>query len=181
MGRTGCRPRIPSKIHLDLPERLTDAFIAAFKVRLVEQTTRPWSFWLGLMDCFIEEFGHARVPFAYSVKGHRLGLWVMAQRRARLRGRLSPEREALLAALPGWVWNMHDARWEEAFPHMQRFVEINQHAQVPLGFVQDGFNLGYWVVHQRARYATGKMDPRRVERLQQLSGWTWRPVTAAVA
>jgi hypothetical protein len=47
--------------------------------------------------------------------------------------------------------------------------------------VQDGVLLSSWVTNQRTRWAKGKMDPRRAERLEQLPGWTWRTVTAAVA
>ena len=51
------------------------------------------------------EHGHARVPDKHvTADGFRLGGWVSGQRRARKRGKLSAEREARLAGLPGWVW-----------------------------------------------------------------------------
>ncbi len=62
LGRQGRRPRLPGKIHFDLPARVGIDFARAFDVRLVEQTTASWEFWFGLLEQFVERHGHARVP-----------------------------------------------------------------------------------------------------------------------
>ena len=80
LGRQGRRPRLPGKIHLDLPARVGIDFARAFDVRLVEQTTASWEFWFGLLEQFVEHNGHARVPQSYTVDGYRLGEWVNKQR-----------------------------------------------------------------------------------------------------
>ena len=47
LGRQGQQPRLPGKIHLDLPARVGIDFARAFDVRLVEQTTASWDYGSG--------------------------------------------------------------------------------------------------------------------------------------
>ena len=172
MGRGG-KPRIPDKIHLDVPAAVGQAFSDAFDVRLVEKTSSPWESMIGLLERYAAEFGHARVPADYEVHGRKLGRWTVAQRRAKTLGCLSPERESRLERVPGWVWRTHDEKWDRAFTYIERFVGVHGHARVPAGVMQDGFHLGSWAAHQRWRHRSGSLDVRRVERLQEVPGWSW--------
>jgi predicted helicase len=47
LGRQRGQVRLPGKIHLDLPARVSSDFARAFDVRLVEQTTATWEFYFG--------------------------------------------------------------------------------------------------------------------------------------
>jgi hypothetical protein len=83
-----------------------------------------------------------------------------------------------LEAVPGWAWNNNDARWEEGFNALQRFVEREGHAGVPQPrppnqFVEDGYNLGKWVGHQRAFHRRGELSSDRAARLEAQPGWVW--------
>ncbi len=73
LGRQGRRPRLPSKIHLDLPAKVGIDFARAFDVRLVEQSTVSWEFWFGLLEQFVFRHGHTNIKVDYVLQGYRLG------------------------------------------------------------------------------------------------------------
>jgi Helicase associated domain len=137
-----------------------------------------WEQGLDALRLFVEREGHARVPHAYQDEnGYNLGYWVLKQRMNHGEGRigtLSQERIARLEAVPGWVWNALDARWEQAFAALQRFVEREGHACVPSSYQdENGYKLGDWVRHQREVRRQGSLGQERIARLETLPGWIW--------
>jgi len=173
LGRRGVRPRLPAKIHIDIPTRLSADFAQAFDVRLVEQTTASWEFWFGLLQKYAEECGHARPPQGYVVADYSLGAWVQTQRTNYGKGILSADRRRHLQALPRWSWNAREDRWEEGYQLLSRHVEQSGDATVPALYEVGGFKLGQWCTGQRSRYTNGTLDPDRQKRLEQLPGWRW--------
>ncbi|BBY41780.1 DEAD/DEAH box helicase [Mycolicibacterium celeriflavum] len=171
LGRKGGRPRLPDKIHVDLPNAIGRDFSNAFDARLVEETSAPWEFWYGLLEQFTNEHGHARVPRGYSSDGYKLDNWVTNQRAFRRRGVLSEERQQRLEQLPGWAWDPHDEQWEQTFRSLREFVAANGHARVSRSHDQ----LGAWVQAQRQKFAKGTLESDRQRRLESLAGWTWDP------
>ncbi len=64
-----------------------------------------WLEGVGHLEAFVNQFGYAGIePGLETHDGFALGSWV-GQQRAK-RSTLSPERQALLEALPGWVWKL---------------------------------------------------------------------------
>ncbi|MGH3645152.1 MAG: DEAD/DEAH box helicase family protein, partial [Mycobacterium sp.] len=61
IGRRGGVPKLPDKIHIDLPMRVGTDFADAFDVRLVQNTTSPWEHWMGLLESFVTDNEHSRV------------------------------------------------------------------------------------------------------------------------
>jgi superfamily II DNA or RNA helicase len=175
LGRRGQRPRLPSKIHLDLPTRVGIDFVRAFNVRIVEQTTVRWEFWFGLLEQYVEHYGDARVPKAYSAGGYPLGSWISTQRSWHSRGTLATERARRLQELPGWTWDPRMSQWEEGFSHLVHYVDHCGDAQVPVSHTVDGYRLGAWVTTQRDHHDKGILEADREHRLQQLPGWSWEP------
>ena len=175
MGRKGGKPKLPSKIHIDVPATVSKEFAAAFEARLVDATTATWEFWLGLLERYIKENGHALVPGPYKVDSYKLGWWVNNQRAFFSRGTLEVDRQQRLQAIPDWVWNVRDAQWEEAFRLLQEYVERHGDALVPISYKVDGYPLGSWVNRQRTRtrIGTSTLDADRRKRLQGVSGWAW--------
>ncbi|MBI2694921.1 DEAD/DEAH box helicase [Mycobacterium nebraskense] len=171
IGRKGGRPRLPGKIHVDLPNAIGRDFSNAFDARLVEQTTAAWEFWYGLLQQFTKEYGHARVPRGYSSDNHKLDNWVTNQRAFRRRGVLSEERQRRLEQLPGWAWDPHDEQWEQTFSALQEFAKAAGHARVP----RSNKRLGTWVQAQRQKFARGTLEDDRRRRLESVTGWTWDP------
>ena len=83
------------------------------------------------------------------------------------------ERRQRLEALPGWIWDVSHAQWEDGFAALEQYVEEHTHARV-IGTYKtaDGYALGSWVATQRATKDT--MPAERRQRLEALPGWVWK-------
>ncbi|WP_243706792.1 DEAD/DEAH box helicase [Mycobacterium marinum] len=174
LGRRGGRPRLPSKIHFDLPARVDIVdFARAFDVRAVEKTTTSWEFWFGMLERFVQRHGRARVPQSYKVDGYELGSWIGNQRQSYAVGRLDADRQRRLQDLPGWTWNVRADQWEEGFTRLLDYIENEGDARVPVSYRIDGYPLGEWVSSQRDRHNSGILQAHRERRLEDLPGWSW--------
>jgi hypothetical protein len=124
---------------------------------------------------FAKREGHSRVPQSYQdADGYRLGAWVHIQRGLRREGELSEERVHKLEALPGWVWDPREARWELGYARLLGFVEQEGHSRVLTSYRDDdGYRLGNWVGSQRSARARGELSEERVKLLEALPGWVW--------
>ncbi|MGN7780481.1 Helicase associated domain protein [Mycolicibacterium sp. 22603] len=171
MGRKGGKPRLPNKIHVDVPATVSKSFANAFEVRLVDATTAPWQFWYGLLEKYVAEHGTSRLTPGEVFDGFKLGRWVANQRTRR--AGLSQDRRSLLEALPEWSWTPHTERWEMSFQALADYVTNAGTADVPAKLVINGINLGGWAKTQRALYIEGSLNPVRAERLSALPGWRW--------
>ncbi|OAI00630.1 hypothetical protein A1353_19530 [Methylomonas methanica] len=106
--------------------------------------------------------------------GFKLGSWVNNQRNRKSKNLLSQDRVERLEALPGWSWNPYIHNWEEAFEHLQSYVNLRGNARVPFNYVSpDGLNLGAWVAKQRTIKSKNLLSQDRIERLEALLGWVW--------
>jgi superfamily II DNA or RNA helicase len=132
-----------------------------------------WEAAFARLQRFVQREGHARVPQATHEDGYHLGRFVAKQRRAYRNGKLDTPRRARLEALPGWMWEAREDRWEQGFAHLKQFVKREGHARVPNGTREDGYPLGNWVTNQFRPYRKGTLDPERRARLEALPGWTW--------
>ncbi|WP_231578266.1 DEAD/DEAH box helicase [Rhodococcus sp. PML026] len=177
MGRLGRAPRVPDKIHLDMPVQIGEDFARAFDARLVEQTAQPWDFWFGLLERYVDERGDAAVLQTHTVDGHRLGTWVSIQRTHRSKGRLSAIRQQLLEALPRWSWDPKADQWEDGYRHLREYVIVHGTAEIRDDYVcDDEYRLGKWVGKQRSKWSA--VQTHRKERLEELPGWTLDARTA---
>lgn len=130
-----------------------------------------WNESFKMLQEYVQENGNCLVPYEYKNKaGYELGVWLSAQRN---RKKLSPERKALLEALPGWTWDIFKDKWNTNFDHLVDFANANGTTQVPTTFkLQNGFGLGGWLLEQK-KLGKDAMNPERVEKLESLPGWTW--------
>jgi superfamily II DNA or RNA helicase len=179
LGRTGRGANRPSKIHFDVPERVSASFVRAFDVRLVKETTVAWEFWFGLLQAFADRNGHAGVPSDLRVDGHRLGFWAAEQRHLYRKSELSVDRIRLLTGLPGWSWDPRDDQWDVTFNELEKYIRSHGHTSISTTYATEtGVRLQVWVTAQRRLYASGKLDVSRQRRLEALPGWAWEPATA---
>jgi len=121
---------------------------------------------------YVKCHGDARVPVAPS-KRDKLGVWVGTQRERHTRDTLDADQERRLEELPGWTWDRQEAKWEEGFRHLQKFIEYHRDAVIPQSYVMEGYPLGWWVSSQRSFYRRGTLEADRKRRLEELPGWTW--------
>jgi superfamily II DNA or RNA helicase len=131
-----------------------------------------WERYIEALREFIAREGHARVPATHIEGSVRLGSWVSEQRKHR--DKLTPERQAQLAALSGWSWEIAKSAWEGNFEALRSFSAREGHARAPSGHLENGVALGSWVQVQRAKRA--KLSPAQISLLEALPGWTWDPL-----
>lgn len=122
---------------------------------------------------FAEREGHSRVPQSHKEDGVALGSWVTDQRS--IRNSLSRERRALLEHLPGWSWDPHEDRWKLNYKLVQQFGDREGHTRVPDRYIEDGVNIGSWVLTQRMN--RDKLGADRKLLLEALPGWVWDAYT----
>lgn len=173
LGRDGGRPRLPDRIHIDLPARVGVDFARAFDVRLVERTSASWEFWYGLLERCAADNGTARVSVDCVVDGYKLGQWAGAQRALYARQGMTDERRERLERLPGWSWDLVSGRWEIWIGLMNQFISEHGHANVPYPYVVGEYNLRSWVAIQRLQYRKKRLSDDRVRELEALPGWSW--------
>ena len=125
---------------------------------------------------YVRREGHTRIPKGHREDGLALRAWAQQQRDTHRRGALSPTCVARLEALTGWVWNPHEGKWDEGYARLLVYVAREGQASVPQRHSEAGFKLGAWVTTQRGLYAQGRLDRRRVARLEAVPGWSWNPL-----
>jgi len=152
--------------------------------KLLETSCKDWS-WDVLTEQWNEAFEHlqeyvnnngsARVPTTFTTKdGFNLGQWVSTQRITK--DSLSVERRSLLESCKGWTWDLLTDQWNEAFEHLQEYVNNNGSARVSRDAkIQNGFNLGTWIGRQRNTKDSLSVERRSL--LESCKGWTWDPLT----
>lgn len=149
-----------------------------------------WQRHYDTLIAFVEREGHARVPTDHVENGLPLASWVIRHRQDYKLDRVPADRAELLEALPGWTWNVLDARWEDHYDALRRFQAREGHALVPSTHTEPqparaawagagSVRLGQWVVAQRAQRKTGDLSPERAVRLNAVPGWVWDTRTYA--
>jgi hypothetical protein len=84
----------------------------------------------------------------------------------------SPERQALLEAIPGWFWGTKsDYVWNQKLALLKKFAEQEGHARPSYGHIEGGVKLGSWVFEQRAERQN--LSAERKAALEALPGWSW--------
>ena len=178
MGRRTASVDRPPKILVDVPDRLSEAFVEALNTRIVEATTERWEWWYGMLERWIESTGSAYVPKHADVDGHRLGAWTGTQRDEHQRGTLRVNRFTKLDALRpmGWRWNFYEAAFEEGYQHARKATDTLGTADIAADYVDpdDGYRTGQWV--SRVRRQCDRLSAEQIAILENLEGWMWDPL-----
>lgn len=99
---------------------------------------------------------------------------------------LSDDRETLLIQV-GFVWDSHDASWNEHYQCLEAFYHAYGHLQIPPNKDATCASLSTWCKHQRRQYRImvqgGGNNTMTIERIRKLEsiGFEWNPrnLTAA--
>jgi hypothetical protein len=130
---------------------------------------------------FIKSNGHCQVPHGYPTN-ESLARWTKRQRyqykltQEDKPSTMTEDRIQALNAL-GFVWNSHEAIWEERCTELNAFKLVNGHCNVPSLFVTNQ-KLATWVKCQRRQYKLfvaqkqSNMTTERAARLHQF-GFVW--------
>lgn len=163
-----------------LSRRMVKKFFEAFSIHTVDALTRQWEENYSGVKRFANQHGHCTISRNYqSETGLALGMWVQHQRGLYGRERLLAERIERLEALPGWSWNLTEARWAQNFAALQRFAAEHGHPFPPSRYRSaEGYRLAAWISNQRRTLGKDPLSMKRRARFESLPGWSWnRPDT----
>ena len=152
--------------------------------RAATAPVRPWQ-WaappaarfsqgLNALAAFSVREAHAKPGAEHYENEFPLGRWVLAQRRLHRSGKLSVTQANLLSAMPGWVWDWRQDRWDQFLAALRAFAAREGHLRVPQSYSDGDYRLGQKVAVTRALYHRGRLAAERVRQLEQLPGWAWR-------
>jgi len=116
---------------------------------------------------------HKRLP-AQSAAGKEgvLANWVRVQRASHKRNKISAERVERLKEISGWSWDAREDAWDQGYTDLQAFIKKHKRLPARRAAGKEGV-LANWVRVQRARHKRNKISAERVERLKEISGWSW--------
>jgi hypothetical protein len=130
---------------------------------------------------FRRNHGHCHVPHTYKDNAP-LAQWVKRQRyqyKLKLEGKrstLTDERVKLLDKI-GFIWNSHDAVWEERWNELLQYKQVHKDCIVPSNY-KPNLQLAVWVKRQRRQYKffcekkATSMTTERISKLERL-GFAW--------
>lgn len=107
-----------------------------------------------------------------------LGSWTQTRRGDFKRGWLTQTQIEAFEALPEWTWIPKDDDWMSWFQSLTEFVEENGHSRVAQRGEKSlfkGRNLTTWVNAQRTHYKKGSLPTERIQLLESLPTWSWKP------
>ena len=125
---------------------------------------QDWNDNFDMLASFVKCHGHARVTLSHSSK---LCNWVKSQRLSKSQGKLSDERFRKLDSI-GFLWEVHEEKWEEKYALLLNYVEKHGHARVP----DDHKTLGRWVANQRTSKKNNILATHKQRKLEQ-AGFVW--------
>jgi hypothetical protein len=150
-------------------------------VHFLEYQAEIWSEKFEDLCEFRKYYGHCHVPHTYA-RNAPLAQWVKRQRyqyKLKIEGKrstLSDERVRLLHNI-GFIWNSHEAVWEERRDELLQYKRSHGHCVVPSNFDRNP-QLAVWVKRQRRQYKfycekkATSMTPERITKLEKL-GFAW--------
>ena len=120
---------------------------------------------------FARREGHCQIPKRFQTSdGTPLGRWAQTQKHEK--DSLSAEKKHRLEAIPGWIWDTLEEKWEIGFLSLEQFNRNEGHCNVPRKYrTNTGYCLGTWVGTQRALFDSISIE--RKQRLEALHGWQW--------
>lgn len=146
-----------------------------------EPLAESWEYAYGILRRFAEQSTAPilRIPIE-RVDGYDLNSFCGRQRAEHRAGTLAADRAAALEQIPGWVWDVADAKFTAGLDAARAYIEREGHCEPPSSHREGHVQLRPWITQRRAEHAAGRLAPDRVARLEQIPGWTWAPpMTAA--
>jgi superfamily II DNA or RNA helicase len=123
------------------------------------------------LERFAEQNSHCNVPQQH--KDSTLGKWVIAQRIKYKKGKLPAHIIQQLNDL-GFDWSPLDTIWEEMYRALCDFQQTSGHCIVPQNYSKN-LKLGTWVGVQSNLYASDRLSPERIAKLNAI-GFVWSRV-----
>jgi superfamily II DNA or RNA helicase len=174
---------VPGALSLERIRQL-DALGFSWSVRS-NQLDAAWATGYELLKQYVARTGSSLVARTETVGTYPLGAWVAKQRAARRSGMLADVRSRKLNTLSGWTWEVKsgprrftsesEENWGLGLKAFRRFIKRNRHSEVPTEHIEDGFDLGKWVLQIRKirmQRSVSKIHEERISILDEL-GFLW--------
>ena len=142
------------------PERVRELEALGFEWELQEAL---WKERFEAWRTHVRKTGSAHIPQRLP-DNPSLARWVTQQRLAYHKGELAPSR-VLHLTRAGFLWRVHDARWEERFAELRAFHWRHGHARVPQ---RCNPTLGHWLNWQLQSWRRGALRAERKRKLAEL-------------
>lgn len=128
-----------------------------------EPIYEKWKEYYDMLMKFVEEKG--RLPVTKD--NGPLVSWIQHQQKKYNKGKLSEDRLEQLNTLNTVLIDMHDYIWEEKYPELLRFIEINNRLPIK---EDNQDELLEWIQHIKWENLTDE----QINKLEQLPCWRWK-------
>jgi hypothetical protein len=109
---------------------------------------------------------------AKNVEEAALGAWCKTQKDMRRMGRLYPEREKKMEAVPGWRWRARQGEWRDTLEDVREFAAKRDFFPRYRAKDEEERRLARWCTKQRERFE--RLSVERRSMLESMPGWRWR-------
>jgi len=158
------------KVEVLAPNVSLDILLQAITTKILDALVSVHSSWESMFAALVRfkhHHGHCNIEFRHDLD---LALWIMGQREARGRGRLTDDQIRRFDGI-GFVWEPRDVKWDAMFDALAQFKQSYGHCNVPLKWPENP-QLGRWSEYQRHSHRRGKLSEYRQRRLETL-GFEW--------
>jgi hypothetical protein len=125
---------------------------------------------LSMLEKYSNKNGNMNIPEDYKTQsGFALGLLVKNTRQRFNRNLLSDKNIELLDNI-NFIWNAKEHLWDESHERLCAYHSEKNHSNVPQRYKSpDGFSLGSWVMRQRKKLKTNKLNEDQLKKLKALN------------
>lgn len=132
----------------------------------------PYEVWKEIIEDYYKTYGTIDVPVSCVYKGHKIGYWIVSQKKIYNAGKMSLETQKWLENM-GMPWENRNERksdisWNNNYTLLKEIYDNCGNANVPLRFTYKGQALGKWLQKQRERERKGILLENRKELLKDL-------------
>jgi hypothetical protein len=153
--------------------------VAPIAKRKPTSNRKTWEQSFQILLNYQKEFGTPNVPQSSVFEGFRLGAWVNSMRTKHRNGELEEEKVLLLARLVGWKWDPLKSSKDELIQIIQNYQKMHGHCLPINTEVFEDCPIGVRVSTLRQSHRRGSLDPRTVETLETIPGWSWSALDAS--
>ncbi len=136
-------------------------------------------FWKSMYKSLVsykEKHGNCNVPQFYS-EDQQLGTWVNTQRQYKKKGKLQSDKINKLNSL-GFSWDPKEDYWNQMYQQLVVYKQEIGNCNVPRSYDS---KLNTWISSNNRSYKNGKLDPDKIEKLNQLGfEWTRKKPTKSI-
>jgi hypothetical protein len=121
---------------------------------------------------FLNEHGRYPVGSSQDENERLLSQWVSNIRNRYNAGYLRDDLLEFFENLPVKMsWNLQKDAWDNFYEMLKGYLK--EHGRLPKKLRYDSTGLSQWCCRQWARYKENKLTQDRIDKLDELEGWTW--------